>query len=123
MPLTKILLADADSDFRRLLCHYLSFLNHPSPIQASDGEEALSKAMFERPDLIIMEILLPRKNGFEVVNHLRTNPLTRDISILAATALALPNDRERCLKNGFDAYLVKPFTIKEFNRLIQTLFP
>ena len=123
MPLRKILLADADSDFRGILCHYLGFLNYPSPIQAGDGEEALSKAIIERPDLIIMEVFLPKTNGFQVVNHLRTNLSTRDMSILAATTLTLPGDPERCLKSGFNGYLAKPFTIRELGNLIQTLFP
>ena len=123
VPLRKILVADADGDCRELLCLYLELLNYPTPIQANDGEEVLRKALTERPDLIIMEVLLPKKDGFQVVNHLRANPLTRNALVLAATAMALPDDREKCLANGFNGYLAKPFTIRELKDLLQTIFP
>lgn len=118
----KILLADANADCRELVCLYLERLNYPAPMQANDGEEALSKALTENPDLIIMEVSLPKKDGFQVVTHLRANPLTRNTVILAATAMALPDDRERCLAGGFDAYLAKPFTIRELQKLLQSIF-
>lgn len=117
----KILLADANTDCRELLCLYLKLLNYPAPIQANDGEEALSKALAENPDLIIMEVSLPKKDGFQVVTHLRANPPTRNTLILAATARALPDDREKCLAGGFDAYLAKPFTIRDLQKLLQAI--
>lgn len=122
MPIKRILLADANTDCRELLCHYLKLLNYPPPIQANDGDEALSKALTERPDLIIMEVLLPGKNGFQVVTHLRTNPLTCNTLILAATAMALPQDREKCLAKGFNGYLAKPFRMRELKDILQTMF-
>lgn len=118
----KILLADANADCRELVCLYLERLNYPAPIQVNDGEEALSKALTENPDFIIMEVILPKKDGFQIVTHLRANPLTRNTVILAATAMALPDDRERCLAGGFDAYLAKPFTIRELQKLLQSIF-
>ena len=118
----KILLADANADCRELVCLYLERLNYPAPMQANDGEEALSKALTENPNFIIMEVSLPKKGGFQVVTHLRANPLTRNTVILAATARALPDDREKCLASGFDAYLVKPFTMRELGNLLQTIF-
>ena len=119
----KILLDDANADYRELVCLYIERLNYPAPMQANDGEEALSKALTENPDLIIMEVSLPKKDGFQIVTHLRANPLTRNTLILAATARALPNDREKCLASGFDAYLAKPFTLRELKGLLQTIFP
>lgn len=118
----KILLADANADCRELVCLYLERLNYPAPMQANDGEEALSKALTENPDLIIMEVSLPKKGGFQVVTHLRANPLTRNTVILAATAMALPDDRERCLAGGFDGYLAKPFTKRELEELLRAIF-
>jgi len=70
-----------------------------------------------------LEIFLPKKNGLKVIADLRANPLTRDSRIVAATAMALPDDRERCLASGFDAYLSKPFTMRELGKLLQTIFP
>ena len=118
----RILLADANADCRELVSLYLELLNYPAPIQAKDGEEALSKALTENPNFIIMEISLPKKDGFQVVAHLRANPVTRNTLILAATARALPDDREKCLASGFDAYLAKPFTMRELGNLLQTIF-
>jgi len=117
-----ILLADGNPDCRELLCLYLKLLNYPTPIQAADGEEAVRKALIEKPDLIIMEIFLPKKDGLEVAAHLRANPLTRDAMIVAATAMALPDGRERCLAGGFDGYLAKPFTVRELGSLLETIF-
>lgn len=117
-----ILVADGNPDCRELLSVYLKLLNYPAPVEAADGEEAVRKALIEKPDLIIMEIFLPKKDGLEVAAQLRANPLTRDAMIVAATAMALPDDRERCLAGGFDAYLAKPFTMRELGDLLQTIF-
>lgn len=118
----RILLADGNPDCRDLLSLYLKLLNYPAPIEAVDGEDAVRKALDEKADLIIMEIFLPKKDGFEVTASLRANPLTRDAMIVAATAMALPDDRERCLAAGFDAYLAKPYTMRELGDLLQTIF-
>jgi len=118
----KILLVDPNADCRELLLLYLNLLNYPRPIQANDGEEALSKALTERPDLIIMEVVLPKRDGFQIVAHLRANPSTRNTLILAATAMALSCDREKCLASGFDGYLAKPFTLWELKNLLRGLF-
>ena len=114
----KILLADANPDCRDLLSLYLELLQYPTPAQANNGREVLSKALCEGPDLIIMEVLLPRMDGFQVVAELRSNPLTRNAWILAATAMAMPGDREKCLARGFDDYLAKPFTMKDLKELL-----
>jgi CheY-like chemotaxis protein len=116
-----ILLADPDANCRELLRQYFEILGYPTPIEASDGEETLSQALTERPHLIVMEVRLPKIDGFQIVAQLKSNPLTRNTCILAATAMALPQDREKCLAKGFDAYLAKPFTLKELKGLLQTI--
>lgn len=117
-----ILVADGNPDCRELLSVYLKRLNYPAPVEAADGEEAVRKVLIEKPDLIIMEIFLPKKDGLEVAAQLRANPLTRDAMLVAATAMVLPDGRERCLAGGFDAYLAKPFTMHELGDLLQTIF-
>lgn len=117
-----ILVADGNPDCRELLSVYLKRLNYPAPVEAADGEEAVRKVLIEKPDLIIMEIFLPKKDGLEVAAQLRANPLTRDAMLVAATAMVLPDGRERCLAGGFDAYLAKPFTMRELGDLLQTIF-
>jgi len=117
----KILLADADPGSRELLRLYLERLGCPTPVQAKDGEEALDKALAEKPDLIVMEVRLPKLDGFEIVARLRRTPSTRNAQILAATASALPEDRKRCLANGFNGYLAKPFTYQQFGELLRAM--
>jgi CheY-like chemotaxis protein len=116
----KILLADPSADYRELVSLYLGILDYPAPTHAADGEEALGKALSERPDLIIMEVRLPKLNGFEIVARLRGDPHTRHARILAATAMAMPGDRDKCLGGGFDAYLAKPFTLKQLKQILQS---
>lgn len=116
-----ILLADPNADSRELLRHYFEILGYAPPIEAKDGEETLRQALSERPHLIVMEVRLPKIDGFQIVAQLKSNPLTRNTCLLAATAMALPEDREKCLAKGFDAYLAKPFTLGELKGLLQTI--
>ncbi|HEY2991020.1 MAG TPA: response regulator [Candidatus Binatia bacterium] len=117
-PRPRILLADAHADYRDLVCHYLAHLKYPCPAQAKDGREAVSMALSQEPDLIIMEPCLPKLHGFEILAQLRRDQRTSRAWIVAATAMAMPGDREICLGKGFDAYLAKPFTLKEFEDLL-----
>ncbi|HEY7219417.1 MAG TPA: response regulator [Candidatus Binatia bacterium] len=80
---------------------------------ARDGLEALDRVTEQSPDLVIMDIHLPKMNGFEAVRRIRAIPAVHDIPILAATAKALNGDQERCLAAGCDGYIAKPFTHRE----------
>ncbi|OGQ89642.1 MAG: hypothetical protein A2253_00495 [Deltaproteobacteria bacterium RIFOXYA2_FULL_55_11] len=88
---------------------------------AQNGLEAVEKASAESPDLIVMDILMPKLNGFQATARIRQNPRTKDIPILAATALARPGDREKCLESGCDGYIAKPFTHKQLGAAIDRL--
>jgi CheY-like chemotaxis protein len=87
-----------------------------------NGEEAVEMASSELPDLIVMDIILPRMDGLQAVSRIRQNPKTKDIPILAATALAMPGDREKCLAGGCDGYIAKPFNHKQLGAAIERLF-
>jgi len=89
---------------------------------AQDGQEAVQKATAEPPDVIVMDMLMPKMDGFHAASAIRQNPKTKDIPILAATALARPGDREKCLENGCDGYIAKPFTHKQLGAAIDRLF-
>ena len=119
----KILLVDTSADYRDLVSLYLAILEYPAPTHAEDGEQALRKALNEQPDLIIMEVRLPKLNGFELVARLRGDPRTRNIWILAATAMAMPGDHDKCIRGGFDAYLAKPFTLKQLKKVLSGRAP
>jgi len=76
---------------------------------AVDGEEALAKAATEHPDLLVLDIILPKKNGFQVCRQLKTSPGTKDIKIILLSSKSQDSDRFWGLKQGADDYMVKPF--------------
>ena len=82
-------------------------------LEATDGEEALSKAAREHPDLIIMDIQIPKMDGLEVTRKLRENPSLGHIPIIAITAYAMKGDREKIMEAGCDAYIAKPINTRE----------
>jgi DNA-binding response OmpR family regulator len=83
-------------------------------ITAVDGEEALEKAIQERPSLIVLDVILPKKNGFQVCRQLKTSPDTQDIKILMLTSKTQDSDRFWGLKQGADEYMTKPFEDEEY---------
>ena len=87
-------------------------------LTATDGEEALDMATRERPDLIIMDIQLPKLNGLEVTRKLRGNVAFSQIPIIALTAYAMKGDKERAIEAGCDAYLSKPIDTRQLPGMI-----
>jgi len=82
-------------------------------VKAVDGEEALDVAIKERPDLIVMDIQLPKLSGLDVVRRLRQTPEFNQTPIIAITAYAMKGDREKFIEAGYDAYLSKPVNTRE----------
>ena len=82
-------------------------------ITAIDGEEALEKAVRENPNLIVLDVILPKKNGFQVCRQLKTSPATQDIKILMMTSKSQDCDRFWGLKQGADDYMTKPYEDEE----------
>ena len=78
-------------------------------ITAVDGEEALEKAIREKPRLIVLDVILPKKNGFQVCRQLKTSPDTENVKIIMLTSKSLDSDRFWGLKQGADEYMTKPF--------------
>jgi CheY-like chemotaxis protein len=87
-------------------------------LKATDGEEALDMAARERPDLIIMDIHLPKMNGLEVTRKLRETPSMSHTPIIGLTAYAMKGDREKVIESGCDAYLSKPINTRELPGMI-----
>jgi two-component system cell cycle response regulator len=84
------------------------------PLHARDGEDGLIVTRRERPDLVICDIQLPGIDGFEVVRQLKSDPVLREIPLLAVTAMAMVGDRDKILAAGFDGYLTKPINPETF---------
>lgn len=98
----------------------LEFLGYETMV-ADNGKKAVEMAATHLPDLIIMDISLPKMDGLEATAQIRKNPKTKTIPILAATARALPGDKEKCLQGGCDGYIAKPFTHRELGAAIKKL--
>ena len=82
-------------------------------VTAIDGEEALLKAAHEKPNLIVLDVVLPKKNGFQVCRQLKTTADTKDIKIILLTSKKQDSDRFWGMKQGADAYVTKPFSEDE----------
>jgi diguanylate cyclase (GGDEF)-like protein len=107
MPET-ILVVDDDPDIARFVEVNLRSAGYDVAV-ASDGEEALEKAAALRPDLVLLDVMMPRIDGFEVAQRLRRNPQTSNTSIIMLTAKALSTDKVLGLTAGADDYIIKPF--------------
>jgi len=87
-------------------------------LKATDGEEAMDIATRELPDLIIMDIQLPKLSGLEVTRKLKETPAFSQIPIICLTAYAMKGDKERFINGGCDAYLSKPINTRELPGMI-----
>jgi two-component system cell cycle response regulator DivK len=83
-------------------------------IGASDAEAGLTLARHEQPDLIVMDIQLPRMDGLQATGLLKADPATRAIPVIALTALAMKGDEERIRAAGCDGYVAKPLAYRDF---------
>jgi two-component system, cell cycle response regulator DivK len=81
---------------------------------ARTGEDGVSQAASEPPDLVLMDLQLPGIDGLEALRRLRESPRTADIPVVAVTAQAMKQDRERALEAGFNGYVEKPISVRAF---------
>ena len=90
-------------------------------IEASDGQEAIEKASEIDADLVILDLYMPRVDGFGVLEHLRNHENYRDKPIVALTASAMAGDSERAISRGFTSYISKPVKMTELRQEIERL--
>ncbi len=104
----KLVLLVEDNEDNRIV--YSTILKHfgYEVSEALNGEEGISKARFQQPDLILMDISIPVIDGWEATQVLKHDPATKHIPIIALTAHALASDREKAMEVGCDGYLAKP---------------
>jgi two-component system cell cycle response regulator DivK len=89
-------------------------------LEASTAEQGIELATEHHPDLVLMDYQLPGMNGVEALERLRAQPATADIPVVALTASAMREDRERFLTAGFDGYLTKPIDVREFGNQVRS---
>ena len=116
----KILIVEDNSDMRDLVCLIVERLFY-LPVLACHGKEGLEKAIAEKPQLILMDMRMPVMDGWEAARALRANPDTKNIPILATTALFRPHELKTCLEAGCNGYIVKPFSFNDLEIKIREL--
>jgi DNA-binding response OmpR family regulator len=108
-PLRKVLVADDEHNIR----HILDFSLHAegfTVLSAHNGEDAFKLAIGDRPDLVILDVMMPGRGGVETCRALKNDPRTRNIPIILLTARAAREDREAGMAAGADRYITKPFS-------------
>ncbi|BFN37702.1 PleD family two-component system response regulator [Fidelibacter multiformis] len=114
----KILVVDDEENIRKLV-NYNLILDGYDVIMAVDGKEGLEKAIQEKPDLILLDIMMPEMDGLEVCSRLKKNPETRDIPIFMLSAKGQMQDLEDAFDVGADNYITKPFDVDKLSEIIQ----
>jgi len=92
-------------------------------IEAIDGELGVVMAIQQLPDLILMDLQMPKMSGLEATRQLRANPKTANIPIIAVTSFALSGDDQKALKAGANAYVAKPYSPRKLLSLIREFLP
>ena len=115
-----VVVADDDEASRDFLQEALMAIGY-NPVAARDGKEALDSIGTLEPGLAILDIQMPRLNGHQVVRALRKDPRFSSLPVVALTAHAMQEDREKAWESGFDAYLTKPINLGELRRQLNRL--
>jgi CheY-like chemotaxis protein len=113
----KILIVEDAEVVAQLMSEYLRHQGYQTFI-ALDGQEGVLLARQEHPQIIFMDVMMPVMNGLDATRQIRADATLKDVPIIALTALAMPDDRERCLAAGMNDYLSKPIQIQELTQII-----
>lgn len=119
--MAQILIVDDNADIRRLIGTILSSTEHELSY-AEDGEKALSETKAKQPDLIVLDVMMPKMDGFMVLKQMRVAGLRESTKVLMLTAKSSESDWVRGYKLGADSYLTKPFDPEELINAINELF-
>lgn len=120
MPITKVLVVDDSPTERHFLSEILSKQGY-QVLLAESGEEAMEKARSQRPDLILMDVVMPGLNGFQATRALSRDEATKDIPIIMCTSKGQETDKVWGMRQGARDYLVKPIDKDELLRKIAAL--
>ncbi|WP_447977958.1 response regulator [Candidatus Nitrospira bockiana] len=115
-----ILIIEDNEKNLKLVRDILQFMGYRT-VEAATAEEGLTIARARRPALILMDVQLPGMDGITALRHLRSDPTTEGIPVMAVTASATSLDREHILEAGFDGYETKPIRLKEFTEGVRKI--
>ncbi|MFO0883137.1 MAG: response regulator [Pirellulales bacterium] len=116
----RILIADDNQANRELFEAYLSTIDCDVAM-AVDGQDTLAKVLSFQPDLILLDVMMPKMSGFEVCQMLKSNPATSKVMVLMVTALNESGDIERAVKAGTDDFLSKPANKVELLKRVENM--
>ena len=117
----KILVVDDEANITRLVKISLESDNI-EVIESSGGQEAIMLAVKKKPDLIILDLMMPRHSGYDILKMLKKHELTKIIPVLILTAKDTQIDREKCLNSGADGFVSKPFDLDELKKTVKKFF-
>ncbi|PYN47420.1 MAG: response regulator [Candidatus Rokuibacteriota bacterium] len=112
-----------DNEYNRKIVRQLLSRTSFRLLEAVDGEEGLAVAQRELPDLILMDVQLPRLSGLDATRLLRADPRTAKIPLVVVTSFALSGDDRRAMDAGASAYLAKPYSPRDLMALINRFLP
>jgi two-component system cell cycle response regulator DivK len=113
-----VLVVEDNQDNREMVIKVLKH-NGYRPIEAVDGREAIERARTENPDLILLDLYIPKIDGYKVTRTLKADQALQHIPIIALTAHAMKGGREEALAAGFDGYITKPINVRELPQQIE----
>ena len=116
--MAKIMLADDEQRVRDMVAFKLEATGH-QVVSARDGGEAMSLATTEHPDLIILDVMMPILDGFEVLRRLKADPALHEIPVIILSAKGREQDVMTGLRGGAVDYIVKPFSLKELTARVE----
>ena len=121
--MSKIILYVEDNEFNRKIVRDLLARTSYRLIEAVDGEQGVATALHEIPDLILMDIQLPKLSGLDATRQLQADPKTAHIPIITITSFAMSGDEKKSKDAGAAAYLAKPYSPRELLRTIRKFAP
>jgi two-component system, OmpR family, response regulator MtrA len=116
----RIVVADDDIDIRELVEFKLSTLGH-DVVAVSDGAAAVDACQARRPDLAVLDVMMPGVSGLDAIRAIRADPALADLPVILLTARAQENDVETGFDSGADDYITKPFSPRELASRVQAL--
>jgi len=118
--MSKILVAEDERDIRDLVAFTLRFAGH-EVVVATNGEEAVQTALQSNPDLILMDVRMPRMTGYEACKLMKANPDLKDIPIVFLTARGQESEIQQGLEAGAEEYLLKPFAPDQLTTRVKAI--
>ncbi len=113
-----VLVAEDNAVNRELVTEMLEMLGY-GVLEARDGQEALEQLAAQLPDVVLLDLQMPRIDGRETIRRIRDNPAWRHLPVIACTAFAMQGDREEILNLSFDGYISKPVSFAELMAVLQ----